>query len=245
MQKFRVLIVEDELLIAESLKSDLAKLGYLVTCICQSGNEALESFMRDEPDIILMDIKLSGNSDGIETSRMIGRLRSTPIIYLTENRDETTRKKAIFETQAVCYLNKPFNRLDLEAALDLSVKALQTTQLVARPFGTESYFSDKFIFIKEKYGFRKILTSDILFLKAGRSYCELVCKDRQMTFCESLSFFEDKLAFAKELVRIHRSFIVNIDHVQRVQENRIWIADNEIPVGRTFRQVLESKFRFI
>lgn len=239
------MIVEDELLIAESLKLQLEIMGYSVTDICRSGTEALASFAHDLPDVILMDIKLSGDSDGVETSRMIGRLKRTPIIYLTENRDELIRKKAIFETEAVCYMNKPFNRFDLATALDLSIKALQTTKLEMNPPDTETYFSDSFIFIREKNGFMKIMTSDILFLKADRSYCEVFCKNRQMVFCESLSFFEEKLAFSKELIRVHRSFIVNINHIQKIQDNRLWIDDNEIPVGKTYHHVLEAKLRFI
>jgi DNA-binding LytR/AlgR family response regulator len=89
------------------------------------------------------------------------------------------------------------------------------------------------------------MISDILFLKADGSYCQLKSKECTITFSENLRFLERKLDFAKEFVRIHRSYIVNVNSIQRVHENRLWIADTEIPIGKTYKNMMGNIVRFI
>lgn len=89
------------------------------------------------------------------------------------------------------------------------------------------------------------MTSDIRFLQADGSYCYLHVRDGKIMFTENLSFLEGKLAFAKNLVRVHRSYIVNINYITKIQDSRLWIDDEEIPVGVTYKKDLDNLLRFI
>jgi len=101
------------------------------------------------------------------------------------------------------------------------------------------------IFVKDEGSFKKIMVNDIRFLKADGSYCNFHLKNDSILFCENLSFLEEKLSFAKNLVRVHRSYLVNINYITKIQDNRLWIEDEEIPIGATYKKELGDLIRFI
>jgi len=259
MEKVRILIVEDELIIAESLKIMLESMGYEVPAIFTSGKETLEFFKPGFADVIIMDIHLADDTNGIDTSIEIRKISTAPIIYITDSKDEYLRKKAIYETNTVQFLTKPFTRLDISIAIDLAIKAIKGHNLILEKANTSSYLINECIFVKDVQGFKKILICDIIFLKAEGSYCSLFYrvniknaekknepkKEDSMMFSENLSFMEEKLSFAKELVRIHRSYIININGVRKIHESRLWIEENEIPIGKTYKNEIRDRFRFI
>jgi DNA-binding LytR/AlgR family response regulator len=246
MQKVKILIVEDELVIAEGLSILLEGLGYEVVDIYSSGSEALKNFKPRMADILFMDIHLADHLNGVETAMGLNKISDIPVIYLTETRDEHLRKKAIYETNTAHYLNKPFNKTAIKTAIDFALKLLKTYEFAGLKPDNDAYLLKDCIFLKNGLGFKKVMISDIMFLEADGSYCKFNLKDNKtQVFSENLSYFGEKLGFARELVRIHRSFIVNINHVERVHENRVWVNGLEIPIGRTYRNELIEKLRFV
>ncbi len=117
MAKARILIVEDESIIALDLSGMLRDLGYEVSGIAPSGMRAVEAAAADPPDLILMDIILLGDMDGIEAARRIRSSRDIPIIYLTANADPATVQRAR-DTEPCAYLNKPVDARDLYSNID-------------------------------------------------------------------------------------------------------------------------------
>ncbi|GAA4322783.1 hypothetical protein GCM10023149_23330 [Mucilaginibacter gynuensis] len=254
MGKVKVLIVEDELIIAESLKIMLENMDYEVPAVFTSGTATLENFKPGFADIIIMDIHLAENTNGIDTSIEIRKISTAPIIYITDDKDEYTRKKAIYESNTVQYITKPFTRLDISIAIDLALKAMKGHNLELAHAANSSYIINESIFVKDVQGYKKIMIADILYLKADGSYCKLSYRGSKkndekaiedIMFSENLSYLEEKLVFAKNLVRVHRSFIINVNSVKRIQENRLWIEDIEIPVGKTYKNEIRNRFRFI
>jgi DNA-binding LytR/AlgR family response regulator len=248
MQKVKILIIEDELIIAEGLKIMLEGMGYEITGIFTSGAETLKNFKQGLADILFMDIHLAGNSSGIDTAMELRKTSAIPVIYLTKNQDEYLRKKAIYETNAAHYLTKPFSKADISIAIDFALKMLKTHEFAGMKPNENAYLVNDSIFLKNGLGYKKIMIADIMYLKADGSYCEFNFKEgkeKTQVFSENLSYFEEKLAFARELVRIHRSYIVNINFIERVHENRAWVKGLEIPIGRTYKSELVEKFRFI
>lgn len=248
MQKVRILIVEDELVIAESLRIMLEGLGYEVTDIFTSGTETLKNFKPGMADILIMDIHLADKTNGIDTAIEIRKISDVPVIFLTNNNDDYLRKKAIHETNAVHYLTKPFNKINISTAIDFALKSLKTYEFAGVLPNESAYLLHDSIFLKNGLGHKKIMICDIVVLKAEGSYCSFTFKDnkiKEQVFSENLSYFEEKLAFAKEMVRIHRSYIVNIHFIERIHENRIWVEGVELPIGRTYKNELLEKFRFI
>ncbi len=245
MQQVKVLIVEDDWLIAESLKVIIEGMGYQVPAIFDSGLEVLKAFRPDFADIVIMDIHLAGPINGVDTSVELKKISPVPVIFVTNNINDAVRKKAIYETNAVYYLSKPFAGSDIRTAIDLALKSLKSDSLAVRHPYEASYLLSNSIFVKDGSGFKKVPLHDVLFLKADGGYCQFVMRDTSILFSENLSYMEEKLGFARELLRVHRSYIVNINYIQRIHDNRLWIDEIEIPIGKTYRESTKDRFRFL
>ncbi|WP_258239041.1 response regulator [Arcobacter sp. F155] len=116
----KVLIVEDETIVALEIKKVLEKLDFIVTDMATGYDSALESVKRTKPDIILMDIDLRDDKDGIDVAIQIQKNNNIPIIYTTAYSDEKTLNRAI-ETNPVTYLIKPFKREELKSNILLGI----------------------------------------------------------------------------------------------------------------------------
>ncbi|HEY2573924.1 MAG TPA: response regulator [Verrucomicrobiaceae bacterium] len=118
--RIRVLIVENEGLVGCDLGSMLTSLGYDVAAICRTGEEALPLADDLRPEVVLMDVQLAGEIDGIETARRMGHNDSVSVIYLTACADAATVARAR-DTQPCAYLIKPYTEDELRAALEIAV----------------------------------------------------------------------------------------------------------------------------
>lgn len=112
----RVLIVEDEVIIADELEWRLSQQGYSVIGIVGSGEEAISLIGRDPPDIVLMDIQLQGRINGIEAARVIRKDSGAAIIFITAFPTALIRGSEPDEPPPIC-LSKPFSAIQLRAAL--------------------------------------------------------------------------------------------------------------------------------
>jgi two-component system, cell cycle sensor histidine kinase and response regulator CckA len=116
----RIVVVEDEAIVAMELEMQLQAIGYQVIGQFARGEEAAERVPGLAPDVVLMDIRLAGTMDGIEAARRIRETLDVPIVYLTAHSDDDTFGRAR-ATDPVAYVLKPFDRRSLKAALDLGV----------------------------------------------------------------------------------------------------------------------------
>jgi len=122
MEKAKILIVEDEAIIAMEIKSQLQGLGYEVTSIVDTGEKAIKKAEEDKPDLILMDIRIKGEMDGIEAANQINSHSDIPIIFLTAFADEDKIKRAKLALP-FGYLLKPVQNRDLKVTIEMAVYA--------------------------------------------------------------------------------------------------------------------------
>jgi len=120
MIKTKILIVEDETIIALDIQRSLTKTGFEVTDAVTNHDDAIESVKKNKPDMILMDIHLENSQDGIQTAQDIQKIENVPIIYLTSFHDEDTTSRAV-KTNPVQYLIKPFNIDQLKTTINLAL----------------------------------------------------------------------------------------------------------------------------
>lgn len=120
MSEIKILIVEDEAIIAKNIESKLVKAGYHVVDTVFTGDDAVRSAIEKSPDIILLDIKLKGDIGGIEAAEKIKQQKDIPIIYLTSYTDEDTFEKAKL-TEPAAFLSKPFNLDELNRIIQLTL----------------------------------------------------------------------------------------------------------------------------
>ncbi len=115
-----ILVVEDESIVAMEIKNMLKNLGYNVTALASTGEEAIEKSRETQPDLVLMDIKLKGEMDGIEASKHIRKNSGTPIIYLTAYGDDETLRRAKV-TEPYGYILKPFEERELKINIKMAL----------------------------------------------------------------------------------------------------------------------------
>jgi len=120
MSEVKILIVEDESIVAMDIKHRAEGLGYEVTAITPSGEEALEHVAGNRPDLVLMDIVLKGEMDGIEAAQKIRDAYDIPVVYLTAYSDERTLKRAKI-TEPFGYIIKPFEDRELHSAVEVAL----------------------------------------------------------------------------------------------------------------------------
>ncbi len=135
MAKKKILVVEDEAVVARDIEQTLTKLGFEVVGTAQFANEAVAKAAETRPDLILMDISLQGNRDGVDAAQIIGDRSDTPVVFLTAHTDKATVARAQGISPAG-YLVKPFNR---ERLRDTIYKALGIEESqVSKPKGKPS-----------------------------------------------------------------------------------------------------------
>jgi DNA-binding LytR/AlgR family response regulator len=237
MEKIKVLIVEDKLLIAEDIAQRLEKHSLEVVDICSSGEEAIEKAKHKNPDLILMDIELSGAMDGISAAQIISQQQSVPIIYLSEYTDSKTLDRAK-KTQPANYLTKPFNEADLVRAIDFAFSN-------ARPVhATGNRFAQPVFVRTESQVYIKLDVQEILYLEADRSYCKVIASTRTFTLSTSMNNVYEQLDH-EDFVKAHRSFIVNVSRITSLDGNSIKIGDTEIQMSKEYRDNLMRHLKII
>ncbi len=121
MAKAKIVVVEDQRIVAKDIAKRLKDLGYLVLATVASGEEAIKKVAENQPDLVLMDIQLKGEIDGIETAEQIRTDFDIPVIYLTAYADESTLQRAKI-TEPFGYIVKPFDEKDLQAAIEIALR---------------------------------------------------------------------------------------------------------------------------
>ncbi|NND78889.1 MAG: response regulator [Maribacter sp.] len=241
--KVRILVVEDDMIIAAHISLQLTNLGYEITGIETRGEEAVEHANINTPDIILMDVNLRGALDGIETAKMIQQKRNVPIIYLTANTDEASFQRAK-ETGPFAFIPKPLNAMQLQRTFALVAEQLKKNKTVPSNADVPIEVLDDRIFIRYKGKMNKLLFSDILYIEADRNYCKVVTSSTQYLITATLKSMEKKLN-RHNFLRVHRSYMVNIAKLDVVAEGHLEINRKVIPLGKAHRASLLNRLQTI
>ena len=122
--KIKILIAEDDLIIARDIKNTLENTGYSVVSVVDNGKDAISVSEDKKPDLILMDIMLKGKMTGLDAAEHINKVRSTPIIFLSALCDDETFLNA-YLLKPFAYLTKPFRRAELVRKIDKIFKSAE------------------------------------------------------------------------------------------------------------------------
>lgn len=241
--KTRILIVEDDMIIATNISLQLSGLGYDVIGIETRGEEALGHAKLNTPDIILMDINLRGTLSGIETVKFIQQSIDIPIIYLTANSDEVTFASAK-ATHPYAFISKPFNPVDLERTVALVHEQLSTKKSNSSDRVSEMQVLSDRIFIRHNGKMIKLMLDDILYIEADRNYCNIVTTDNRYLMVSTLKTLERKLS-GTHFIRVHRSYMVNLSKLDVVDDNHLEINRKVIPLSKSHKESLFNRLQTI
>uniref|UniRef100_UPI00404B6810 LytR/AlgR family response regulator transcription factor n=1 Tax=Gelidibacter sp. TaxID=2018083 RepID=UPI00404B6810 len=241
-QAIKILIVEDEMIIAANISLQLSTLGYEVSGIIPRGEEALLHIKQNQPDIVLMDIQLKGELNGIETAQLMQQDYDIPIIYLTANADDDHFEKAK-TTHPYAFISKPFKKLDLQRAIELTINHIQTKELNSEQSISPFILSDC-IFVRSHEKMVKVPIKDILYIEAERNYCRIHSKGKEYLLVITLKDLDEKLP-QKHFLRIHRSFIVNISQIDEIANTHVVISKKAIPISKPLKEELLKRLQTI
>ena len=252
---FKILIVEDEELYADQLEMLVDKLGYEHLATLDNSQDALNCLKKDRPDLILMDVHIRGEYDGIELASLIQKDFPIPIIFITSLQDDLTFSRAS-RTNPLNFLVKPFNQLQLQRTIELTVKKLSniseteptsnSTIKKEDEIWENDFFFKSHFFIKTRQRLEKVATNEVLFLEADGHYCQIHIKEKK--FLVRIPMLELSKRLPEDLfLQTHRSFMINMEKVDSVdlQDSVIIIGEKQVPLSKRNRAMVLEKLNWI
>jgi len=232
MQSLKVLIVEDEILVAKTIQMYLEERCHSVSDIVISYEEAIDTIGKNAPDIILLDIKLYGTKSGIELAKTLNSYAtSIPFIFLTSQLDERILDNAML-AKPHGYLVKPIQKETLWTTIELAFKKVSAEQENSK--------------IKIVEGSKIYLLSmqEILYIKVDHVYILIFLVTDEvlhlrMALKDIINLLDENI-----FVQCHRSYIINIEHITYFDGNILTISNSHIPVSRTYKNELKVKLKF-
>lgn len=234
MAELKILIVEDDPLIAESIRMYLTRLGYIALEPAASKLEALEMLQKEKPDFAILDINLDGKQEGIEIGEFIHKSVDIPFIYLTGNSDKDSIDKAS-KTHPQSYLIKPFSPDDLYSAIQIAISNFKSKD--DQKEGEDLNILPESIFIKVGNKYVKVQVPDVYYLKSDDKYIEIVTVSGTYSVRTTMESMLSSLK-THQFIRIHRSYSVNMKHLKEVNGESVTVGDAKLPVGRGYRDEL-------
>lgn len=236
MTKPKLFIVEDELLIADYLEQCLLDNGYECLGKADTFESARALLKKCEPDLLLLDINLGTGPDGVDLAHFVNQQLNKPFLFVTSSTDSKTLER-IKLTNPAGLVMKPFKKDELQAQVELAWHAFQVRQQNRQIEFANSILINSYFFIKDKQKLIKLAYSDILYAEACDNYSILFTKDSKYIVSYSLKHVENKLS-KNEFFRVHRSFVVNLNHIQQINPKSILLDGKEIPVSEAHRSSL-------
>ncbi|MBN8577583.1 MAG: response regulator [Cytophagales bacterium] len=239
----RILTIEDDLLIAEDLKQKLTQLGYLVLGNSTSCTDALDFIAQQTPDLIIADVMIDGDKDGIETVSEIYKRLLCPVIFLTANSESATVKRAL-ATHPAAFLIKPFKLSEFAINIDLAIKNFKAKFTEDKV----SHLVSDAIFVPDKFLYHKVYKNDILYVEADGSYIRIVTPEKKYQITTNLKGFEAQFT-NPSFYRVSRKHLVNLNRVTRINGNMLYIKDHNtehgIVISKFERAEILSRFEII
>ena len=247
MSKINVLVVEDESIVSKDIQYSLKKLGYNIVGASATGEKAIELANTEKPDIVLMDIMLKGEMNGIEAADTIKKNLSIPVIFLTAYADELTLSKAKV-TQPYGYILKPFKEIDLHTTIEIAIyKHGKEQELVKERNLLFSIIENKeenkeFIFVKSDSKLVKLKTNEIYYIEAMKDYVVIHTLDKRYTIHSTMKDIEINMG-NEDFLRVHRSYIIRTDKIATIENPNLTLENinKTIPIGGSYREVLTKK----
>lgn len=248
MSKVRILIVEDELLIAKGMANSLEKAGYSVLEIVDNTTDARRALEMYQLDVILVDIKLKGSEDGVSLANFINTSYQLPLIFITSHTDTSTIDKALCAKPSA-FLVKPYNERELQISIDMALYNYSTARIANQlhsELPSEShYLVNQHVFVKDNHRFERLEYADILWMKAESSYVSITTKLKNyLLTSDTLGSMLEKID-CSSLLRVHRSYAVNINMVKAIDGNKLSIDTENIPIGKNYRSTIKQNFNIL
>jgi DNA-binding LytR/AlgR family response regulator len=228
------------------MQSMLEEIGYEIVDNVIVYEQAVEVLKNKTVDLVLIDIILASDKTGIDLGKHIRDNYNVPFIFVTSNSDRATVENAK-TVKPNGYLVKPFEQQDLYTSIEIALSnfdyssnsegAAQMEDANDRPLSNR-LLKDS-IFVKKQHLYYRIPFADIQFIKADNVYLEVNTADKKFLVRSPLKDYLEKLPQDK-FYRAHKSYIVNVDHINAINSKDVMINNNLIPISKDFKEFIIS-----
>jgi DNA-binding LytR/AlgR family response regulator len=226
----KCIIVEDEVLAQDVLKSHLGRLGSLeLVGIYRNALEAEAALSNREVDIMFLDIRLPGMT-GLQ---FLSGLKESPLVVLTTAYAEYALES--YEFNVIDYLLKPISFERFSRA----VGKILDNRLFSAAAREADLFSDDHIFIRSNSKFFRVNFSEILYVQGSRDYLKIHTPDYSLITHQTMNDLEKSLP-ARQFIRVHKSYIVALRHIRSIYGNTIELGKTTIPIGVSYKDTVMS-----
>jgi DNA-binding LytR/AlgR family response regulator len=232
MATIKIGVVEDEMIIAASIVSTLKKLNYTVANTASNYKAAIEMIEKEDLQLLLLDINLGGQKDGIDIATYVRSHYALPIIFLTANSDIATVQRAK-TVKPNAYLVKPFTKDDLYTAIEIAFSSYDES--------SDKQLKKDSIVLKSGYDYIKLKFSEIIFIESNDNYVSInLVSGKPLITRATLSEMTDKLP-PSTFTRINRSVIINHAFIKKVETDQVLVGDAGFSITLKSRQELLEK----
>jgi len=227
LKSISIYIVEDEPLIVSTIETALLKQGFKVFGDAEDVTTALKNITIHQPDLILLDIQLAGAKDGVDLALELDK-QQIPYIFLTSQTDPETIER-VKETQPLGYIVKPFTEQSLRSNIELAWHKYEVQHA-------------GFLILKSDGRTHKVNQNSILYLKAFDNYCYVYTTTRSYLVPHTLKYMSEQLCDTL-FVQTHRSYWVNLNHIDGVENNKLFLKTEPIPISASQKNLVMSRLK--
>lgn len=229
----KILIVEDEEELAVNISEILTDLDYNVARIVDNAKDALAFLEHNPVDLVLMDIMIKGDLDGIDLAYKVREIYEIPIVFSTAY-SGTEYLERISSDIHEGYLMKPFTVDSLKTAVFFGLKRFEERKASPKETPKGS------LKVMDKGYLVPIPFSEILYLKADGLYTKIFTKVKSYLVRDILKSFDEKLP-GEQFFRVHKSFLVNVSHVSSFNAKKLNLGETAIPIRRgLYKELIEK-----
>lgn len=231
IENAKILIVDDDVLIAETLSDHLMRLGCKQIRMKHSATDAKKLLAEWLPDLAMLDIRMEHGRSGLELGQLLATTFHIPFMYITAHADETITQ-LILETKPKGYITKPIRENELLINLGMVLNDVIDKE-------------DEKIYFQDGNETISINKNNIYYLKANGNYWEVITKAGSQLLRTTLDDLILNLP-ATDFFRIHRSYIVNRNYISGIKHDQLKICGTTLPVSRTYsKELLKSKSKSV
>ena len=241
-----ILIVEDELLIAQDLREVIEETGRMKVSKAANYQEAIDILSIQQIHLCLVDIKLKGNKSGIDIANYINENNKIPFIYTTSYSDSATLE-SVMHTNPAAFLLKPVSKEQLLAKIKIVLFNFQNNFIKAKAISHKiesngEIITENHFLIKIKTIFIKVYFDEIIFIESNKNY--IVIKTANKKYSLRMALRDAYRKLPKEyFVKSNKQFIVNLKHVDSFSIYELKIKNHTIPISRTEQKEIHAKLK--
>lgn len=225
--RYRIGVLEDDTLIAETLVDILETLGHQVVFVVDNGADLVTNAKNSEAELLLLDIQVKGTMDGVETAEELNKVSSIPYVFTTAFADDETLIR-VKKTAPYGYVVKPYGIKEIQAGIQVAMLNHQNRN---KPNTLVNEVPVDHLFAKVNGRLQKIEFADLLYAEAQGDYVLLKTDNLGYLVHFTMRTLLSKLP-TNQFVQVHRSYIVNLTKIESLEDNSLVLHKKHIPVSK-------------